>query len=75
MEKTLDQTSQCPLVLARIQEVEQDLEMYTRAQEELNLMLQEKQEEPLRAETLENLEFYEINIESLNMELQQLRGK
>nr|XP_019580438.1 PREDICTED: dynamin-binding protein isoform X1 [Rhinolophus sinicus]XP_019580439.1 PREDICTED: dynamin-binding protein isoform X1 [Rhinolophus sinicus] len=73
MEKTLDQTSQYPLVLARIQEVEQDLEMYSRAQEELNLMLQEKQEEPLRAETLENLEFYEINIESLNMELQQLR--
>ncbi|KAM5244252.1 dynamin-binding protein isoform 3-T4 [Hipposideros larvatus] len=72
-EKTLDQTSPCPLVLVRIQEMEQDLEMYSRAQEELNLMLEEKQEEPLRAETLERLEFYESNIESLNVELQQLR--
>ncbi|XP_058399730.1 dynamin-binding protein isoform X1 [Diceros bicornis minor] len=73
MEETLDQTSPCPLVLVRIQEMEQDLDMYGRAQEELNLMLEEKQEESLRAETLENLEFYESNIESLNMELQQLR--
>lgn len=75
VEKTLDQTSQCPLVLVRIQEMEQDLEMNSRAQEELNLMLEEKQEEALRAGTLGNLEFYESNIESLNMELQQLRGK
>lgn len=74
MEKTLDQASQCPLVLVRIQEMEQDLDMYSRAHEELNLML-EKQEESLRAETLENLAFYENNIENLNMELQQLRGK
>ncbi|XP_008568831.1 PREDICTED: dynamin-binding protein [Galeopterus variegatus] len=73
MEKSLDQTSPCPLVLVRIQEMEQDLDMYSRAQEELNLMLEEKQDESLRAETLENLEFYENNIESLNMELQQLR--
>lgn len=72
MEKTLDQTSQCPLVLVRMQEMEQDLDMYSRAHEELNLML-EKQEESLRAETLENLAFYESNIENLNMELQQLR--
>ncbi|XP_054437324.1 dynamin-binding protein isoform X1 [Pteronotus mesoamericanus] len=73
MEKTLDQTSQCPLVLVRIQEMEQDLDMDSRAQEDLNSMLEEKQEDSLRAETLENLEFYESNIESLNMELQQLR--
>ncbi|KAM7073399.1 dynamin-binding protein isoform 1-T1 [Molossus nigricans] len=71
-EKTLGQTSHCPLVLARIREIEHDLDMYSRAQEELNLML-EKQEESLRAETLENLEFYERHIESLNMEVQQLR--
>ncbi|XP_006101801.2 dynamin-binding protein, partial [Myotis lucifugus] len=72
IEKPLDQTSQCPLVLVRIQEMEQDLDMYSRAHEELHLML-EKQEESLRAETLENLAFYESNIENLNMELQQLR--
>ncbi|XP_063101124.1 dynamin-binding protein isoform X2 [Cavia porcellus] len=69
----VEQTSPCPLVLVRIQEMERDLDMYTRAQEELNLMLEEKQDEPIRAETLENLEYYESNIESLNMELQQLR--
>uniref|UniRef100_A0A8C3X8P4 Dynamin-binding protein n=1 Tax=Catagonus wagneri TaxID=51154 RepID=A0A8C3X8P4_9CETA len=73
VEKTLDQTSQCPLVLVKIQEMEQDLDTCLRAQEELNLLLEEKQEESLRAETLENLELYESNIESLNMELQQLR--
>lgn len=75
MDQTLDQTSQCPLVLVRVQEMEQDSDVGSRAQEELNLMLDEKQDEPLRAETLEDLEFYESNIESLNMELQQLRGK
>ncbi|XP_047558369.1 dynamin-binding protein isoform X1 [Lutra lutra] len=73
VDQTLDQTSQCPLVLVRVQEMEQDSDVGSRAQEELNLMLDEKQDEPLRAETLEDLEFYESNIESLNMELQQLR--
>ncbi|XP_026918632.2 dynamin-binding protein isoform X1 [Acinonyx jubatus] len=73
MEQTPDQTSLCPLVLVRIQEMEQDLDMCSGAQEELNVTVEEKQEESLRAETLEDLEFYESNIESLNMELQQLR--
>ncbi|XP_006157434.1 dynamin-binding protein isoform X1 [Tupaia chinensis] len=72
-EKGVDPTSPCPLVLVRIQEMEEDLDMYSRAHEELNLMLEEKQDESLRAETLENLEFYESNIDSLNMEIQQLR--
>uniref|UniRef100_A0A452VD41 Dynamin-binding protein n=1 Tax=Ursus maritimus TaxID=29073 RepID=A0A452VD41_URSMA len=73
VDQTLDQTSQCPLVLVRVQEMEQDLDVGSRAQEELTLTLEEKQDESLRAETLEDLEFYESNIESLNMELQQLR--
>ncbi|CAH6953271.1 Dnmbp [Phodopus roborovskii] len=64
-----------PSVLVRIQDVEHDLDMYTRAQEELTLMLEEKQDELLRAETLENLKFYESSIQSLTLELQQLRGK
>lgn len=75
VDQTLDQTSQCPLVLVRVQEMEQDLDVGSRAQEELTLTLEEKQDESLRAETLEDLEFYESNIESLNMELQQLRGE
>lgn len=73
MGRSLDQTSPCPLVLVRIEEMEQDLDMYSRAQEELNLMLEDKQDESSRAETLEDLKFCESNIESLNMELQQLR--
>ncbi|XP_077734141.1 dynamin-binding protein isoform X1 [Canis aureus] len=73
LDQTLDQTSQCPLVLVRIQEMEQDLDMCSPAPEEPNLTLEEKQDESLRAETPEDLEFYESNIESLNMELQQLR--
>ncbi|KAM6184156.1 dynamin-binding protein isoform 3-T3 [Erethizon dorsatum] len=73
VEQSLGQTSPCPLVLVRIQEMEQDLDMYTRAQEELNLMLEEKQDESIQAETLENLEYCESNIESLNLGLQQLR--
>lgn len=75
MEQGPAQTSPCPSVLARIQDVEHDLDMYTRAQEELTLMLEDKQDESLRAETLENLKFYESTIQSLNLELQQLRGK
>lgn len=65
--------SLCPSVLVRIQDVENDLDMYTRAQEELTLMLEEKQDESLRAEMLENLKFYESSIQSLTLELQQLR--
>nr|XP_025736503.1 dynamin-binding protein isoform X2 [Callorhinus ursinus] len=73
VDQTVDQTSQCPLVLVRVQEMEEDLDVGSGAQEELNLALEEKQDESLREETLEDLEFYESNIESLNMELQELR--
>ncbi|XP_054975409.1 dynamin-binding protein [Sorex araneus] len=68
-EKTLDQPSQCPLVLVRIQEMEQGLDVYSQAREELSLM----QEETFRAEPLGSLEFYESNMDSLNLEFQQLR--
>ncbi|XP_048194446.1 dynamin-binding protein isoform X2 [Perognathus longimembris pacificus] len=72
-ERSVEQSFPCPSVLVRIQEVEQDLDLYTRAQEELSSMLEEKQDESLQAEALENLESYESNIQSLNLELQQLR--
>lgn len=55
--------------------MEQDLDTCTRAQEELNLLLEEKQDDPSRAETLETLRSYESTIQSLTLELQQLRGK
>ncbi|XP_006831526.1 PREDICTED: dynamin-binding protein [Chrysochloris asiatica] len=72
-EKTLEQTSQCPLVLVKIQEMEWDSGMSRGTQEELNVMLEEKQNESLRVEALENLEFYESNIESWSMGLQELK--
>lgn len=75
VEKALDHPSQDALVTTvRIQEMEQDLDMYSPAPEELNLML-EKQEATFKADTLGNLHFYESNIQSLSLELQQLRGK
>ncbi|XP_004625601.1 dynamin-binding protein isoform X1 [Octodon degus] len=73
VEQSLGQTSPCPLVLVRIQEMEQDLDVCTRAQEKLSQMLEENQDDAVRVETLENLEYYERNIESLNLGLQQLR--
>ncbi|NXT21358.1 DNMBP protein, partial [Syrrhaptes paradoxus] len=61
------------ILLTRIGEVERDLEAYGKTRAELSLMLEEQQDELARAETLENLDFCDSNIESLNMELQELR--
>ncbi|XP_013810457.1 dynamin-binding protein isoform X4 [Apteryx mantelli] len=61
------------ILLTRIGEVEQDLEAYGKTRAELSLMLEEQQDELVRAETLENLDFCDSNIESLSMELQELR--
>ncbi|XP_038264155.1 dynamin-binding protein isoform X2 [Dermochelys coriacea] len=64
---------QCPFLLTRIREVEQDLEAYGKTRAELNSMLEEQQDELVRSETLENLDFCDSNIKSLNAELQELR--
>ncbi|NXK13683.1 DNMBP protein, partial [Herpetotheres cachinnans] len=61
------------ILLTRIGEVERDLEAYGKTRTELSLMLEEQQDELVRAETLENLDFCDSNIESLSMELQELR--
>ncbi|XP_061857067.1 dynamin-binding protein isoform X1 [Colius striatus] len=61
------------ILLTRIREVERDLEAYGKTHAELSLMLEEQQDELVRAETLENLDFCDSNIESLSMELQELR--
>ncbi|XP_074964158.1 dynamin-binding protein isoform X1 [Phalacrocorax aristotelis] len=61
------------ILLTRIGEVERDLEAYGKTRAELSLMLEEQHDELVRAETLENLDFCDSNIESLNMELQELR--
>ncbi|NWI22224.1 DNMBP protein, partial [Sula dactylatra] len=61
------------ILLTRIGEVERDLEAYGKTRAELRLMLEEQQDELVRVETLENLDFCDSNIESLNVELQELR--
>ncbi|XP_058696900.1 dynamin-binding protein isoform X2 [Poecile atricapillus] len=65
--------SSSSILLTRIGEVERDLEAYSKTRAELSLMLEEQQDELVRAETMENLDFCESNIESLSMELQELR--
>ncbi|NXE88431.1 DNMBP protein, partial [Menura novaehollandiae] len=65
--------SPCSILLTRIGEVERDLEAYSKTRAELSLMLEEQQDELVRAETMENLDFCDSNIESLSMELQELR--
>ncbi|NXN37728.1 DNMBP protein, partial [Rhinoptilus africanus] len=65
--------SPCSILLTRIGEVERDLEAYGKTRAELSLMLEEQQDELVRAETLENLDFCDSNIESLSVELQELR--
>lgn len=63
------------ILLTRIGEVERDLDAYGKTRAELSLMLEEQQDELVRAETLENLDFCDSNIESLSVELQELRGE
>ncbi|KAM4775758.1 dynamin-binding protein isoform 2-T4 [Cyanocitta cristata] len=65
--------SSSSILLTRIGEVERDLEAYSKTHAELSLMLEEQQDELVRAETMENLDFCDSNIESLSMELQELR--
>ncbi|XP_069836114.1 dynamin-binding protein isoform X1 [Dendropsophus ebraccatus] len=70
----VDQGSPCPFLLLKIEDVERELEVYRNTREELCQMLEdEDQDEMTRAETIENLDFCDSNIESLNLELQQLR--
>ncbi|NXO52155.1 DNMBP protein, partial [Aramus guarauna] len=61
------------ILLTRIGEVERDLEAYGKTRTELSVMLEEQQDELVRAEALENLDFCDSNIETLSVELQELR--
>ncbi|NXC44280.1 DNMBP protein, partial [Penelope pileata] len=69
----MTRASPCSILLTRIREVERDLEAYGKTRAELSLMLEEQQDELVRAETLENLDFCDSNIERLSVELQELR--
>ncbi|XP_073408891.1 dynamin-binding protein isoform X3 [Dendrobates tinctorius] len=69
-----ERVSPCPFLLLKIEDVERELEVYRNTREELSQMLEdEDQDEMTRAETIENLDFCDSNIESLNLELQQLK--
>uniref|UniRef100_A0A8C8VDP0 Dynamin-binding protein n=1 Tax=Pelusios castaneus TaxID=367368 RepID=A0A8C8VDP0_9SAUR len=63
----------CPFLLTRIQEVEKDLEAYSKTRAELNSLLEEQQEELVRSETLGSLDFCDSHITNLSAELRELR--
>ncbi|KAJ6625716.1 hypothetical protein lerEdw1_014773, partial [Lerista edwardsae] len=65
-------TSPCSFLLKRIQELEQELDVYRKTRSELSAMLEQPQG---RVETLENLDFCDCKMSSLNLELQELRGE
>uniref|UniRef100_A0A6J0UHK1 Dynamin-binding protein n=1 Tax=Pogona vitticeps TaxID=103695 RepID=A0A6J0UHK1_9SAUR len=67
-------TPQCLFVLSRIEELERELDVYRKTHVEISAMLEQPQNEVVRAETLENLDFCDCKISSLCQELQELRG-
>uniref|UniRef100_A0A8C8DHT2 Dynamin-binding protein n=1 Tax=Oryzias sinensis TaxID=183150 RepID=A0A8C8DHT2_9TELE len=60
-------------LVQRLQEVEHDMEEYSRTAEELRAMLEEEEEEVARMQALENLEFCNYTLEALAREQQQLQ--
>lgn len=62
-------------LLLRLHEVENEMEEYARTVEELGAMLEEEEDETVRLQTLENLEFCNYTLETLALEQQQLQGK
>ncbi|KAF6724978.1 Dynamin-binding protein [Oryzias melastigma] len=60
-------------VTQRLQEVERDMEEYSRTAEELRAMLEEEEDEETRMQALENLEFCNCTLEALAREQQQLQ--
>ncbi|XP_078245519.1 dynamin-binding protein isoform X3 [Pogona vitticeps] len=66
-------TPQCFFLLSRIQELERELDVYRKTHVEISAMLEQPQNEVVRAETLENLDFCDCKISSLCQELQELR--
>ncbi|XP_066478249.1 dynamin-binding protein isoform X2 [Tiliqua scincoides] len=66
--------SPCSFLLNRIQELEQELDVYRKTQEELSAILEQQTQGELgRVETLENLDFCDCKMSSLSLELQELR--
>ncbi|KAM9774088.1 dynamin-binding protein isoform X1 [Syngnathus typhle] len=60
-------------LLPRLQEVENDMDVYARTAEELRALLEEEEEETARVQLMENLEFCNYTLETLALEQQQLQ--
>nr|XP_023652756.1 dynamin-binding protein [Paramormyrops kingsleyae] len=69
------QEKQCEQVaiLLRLQEVEQDLEMYRQTAEELRNMLEREEDQGARQQALESLDLCAYSIDTLSLEQQQLQ--
>ncbi|XP_028586448.2 dynamin-binding protein isoform X1 [Podarcis muralis] len=65
--------SPCLFLLNRIQELERELDVYSKTRAELSTMLEQPQGGLGRAETLENLEFCDCKMSRLHLELQELK--
>uniref|UniRef100_A0A3B4B4F4 Dynamin-binding protein n=1 Tax=Periophthalmus magnuspinnatus TaxID=409849 RepID=A0A3B4B4F4_9GOBI len=62
-----------PILLLRLQEIENDIEAYAHTAEELRMMLEEEEDDTARMQALENLEFCNYTLETLALEQQQLQ--
>ncbi|KAM9817095.1 dynamin-binding protein [Neosynchiropus ocellatus] len=71
--QTQEQAEKNYLLLLRLEQVENDLEVYANTAEELRTMLEEEVEETVREQVLENLEFCTYTLETLALEQQQLQ--
>ncbi|XP_048843583.1 dynamin-binding protein isoform X2 [Brienomyrus brachyistius] len=60
-------------ILLRLQEVEQDLEMYRQTAEELRSMLEREEDQGARQQALESLDLCAYSIDTLSLEQQQLQ--
>nr|XP_060624165.1 dynamin-binding protein isoform X1 [Anolis sagrei ordinatus] len=66
-------TSQYLFMAKHIQELDQELDVYRKTRTELSAMLEQPQNELVRIETLENLDFCDRKISILTLELQELK--
>ncbi|XP_042313757.1 LOW QUALITY PROTEIN: dynamin-binding protein [Sceloporus undulatus] len=65
--------SQYLFLVKHIEKLEQELDVYRKTRIEVSAMLERPQNELVRTETLENLNFCDCKISSLNLELQELK--
>uniref|UniRef100_A0A671NR42 Dynamin-binding protein n=1 Tax=Sinocyclocheilus anshuiensis TaxID=1608454 RepID=A0A671NR42_9TELE len=73
MEREREREQEQYRLLLRLEEVERDIDMYSHTAQELQAMLEEEQDETLRHQALENLEFCTYTMETLTLEQQQLQ--